>query len=124
MSFVDYYLPYFRQQVVTHPLSALLPFQPLFTENSCRDQPFAYAPFSGAVPAIPSLCCVSVFSSSFVVQFFVVVVVLQTWGLLVFPGGYAGLSQGWLREYYMMLGAHLLVCLMSPKQVWSQCLVV
>jgi hypothetical protein len=35
------------------------------------------------------------------------------------PGGYAGLSQGWLWEYCVMLGAHLLVCQMSPKQVWS-----
>jgi hypothetical protein len=33
-------------------------------------------------------------------------------------GGYAGLSQGWLGEYHLMLGAHLLVCRMSPKQVW------
>jgi hypothetical protein len=26
MSFVDHYLPYFRQQLITCPLSALLPF--------------------------------------------------------------------------------------------------
>jgi hypothetical protein len=32
------------------------------------------------------------------------------------------LSQGWLGEYHMILDAHLLVCQMSPKQVWSQCL--
>jgi hypothetical protein len=43
---------------------------------------------------------------------------------LVCPGGYAGLSQGCLWEYHMMLGAHLLVCRMSPKQVWSKSLVV
>jgi hypothetical protein len=32
MSFVDCYLPYFRQRLITGPLLALLPFQPLFTE--------------------------------------------------------------------------------------------
>jgi hypothetical protein len=41
-------------------------------------------------------------------------------GESVFPGGYSGLSQGWLWEYCVMLGAHLLVCWMSPKQVWRQ----
>jgi hypothetical protein len=30
----------------------------------------------------------------------------------------------WLEEYHMLLGAHLLVCQMSPKQVWSQLLAV
>jgi hypothetical protein len=38
MSFVDYYLPYFRQQLITSLLLALLLFQPLFTKSSCRDQ--------------------------------------------------------------------------------------
>jgi hypothetical protein len=32
MSFVDHYLPYFRQHLITSPLSAVLSFQPLFTE--------------------------------------------------------------------------------------------
>jgi hypothetical protein len=31
MNFVDCYLPYFRQWLMTHLLSAILPFQPLFT---------------------------------------------------------------------------------------------
>jgi hypothetical protein len=31
---------------------------------------------------------------------------------------------GGLGEYRVMLGAHLLVCWMSPKQIWSQHLVV
>jgi hypothetical protein len=31
------YLPYFRQQLITHSLLALLPFQPLFTESSHGD---------------------------------------------------------------------------------------
>jgi hypothetical protein len=30
---------------------------------------------------------------------------------------------GWLWQYRMTLVAHLLVCRMSPKQDWSQCLV-
>jgi hypothetical protein len=37
------------------------------------------------------------------------------------PRGYAGLSQG---NTAMIPGAHLLVYRMSPKQVWSQHLVV
>jgi hypothetical protein len=48
MSFVDLYLPFFRQQLITHPLSALLPFQSLFTKSSCGDQLLAPPPFSGA----------------------------------------------------------------------------
>jgi hypothetical protein len=32
MSFVDHYLPHFGQQLITLPLSAFLPFQPLFAE--------------------------------------------------------------------------------------------
>jgi hypothetical protein len=36
MSFVDHYLPYFRQWLITHPLLALLSFQFLFTECSHR----------------------------------------------------------------------------------------
>jgi hypothetical protein len=31
-----------------------------------------------------------------------------------------GSIQGWLGEYCVMLGVHLLVCRMSPKQVWRQ----
>jgi hypothetical protein len=27
--------------------------------------------------------------------------------LFILPGGYAGLSQGWLGEYHVMLGTHL-----------------
>jgi hypothetical protein len=45
------------------------------------------------------------------------------WGSFC-PEGYADLSQGWLGEYRVTLGTHLLVCQMSPKQVWSQHLVV
>jgi hypothetical protein len=37
MSFVDCYLLYFRQQLITCPLAALLLFQPLFIESMCGD---------------------------------------------------------------------------------------
>jgi hypothetical protein len=37
MSFVDSYLPYFRQWLITGPLLAFLPFQILFTESSHED---------------------------------------------------------------------------------------
>jgi hypothetical protein len=109
MSFVDRYLIYFRQWLITHLLSALLPFQPLFTESSCGDQHLAPSPFSGVLSATPSLHFLFVFSSLFIVQFFFV------GGGSVCPVGYAGLSQGWLGENHVTLGAHLLVCQMSPK---------
>jgi hypothetical protein len=69
MSFVACCLLYFRQWLITHLLSALLPFQPLFTESSQGDQLLPPLPFSGALSATPSLCCVLVFSSLFIVQF-------------------------------------------------------
>jgi hypothetical protein len=109
MSFVDCYLPYFRQQLITCLLWALLPFKPLFTENLCGDLLLALPPFSGALTAPCSLCCVLVFSSYLLFSFFL-------WGMVsVYAGGYAGLSQALLWEYRLMLGAHLLVCRMSPK---------
>jgi hypothetical protein len=58
MSFVDCYLPYFRQQLVIYPLSALQPFQSLFTGISCGEQLLALPPFSGVLRApIPSAVC-------------------------------------------------------------------
>jgi hypothetical protein len=42
---------------------------------------------------------------------------LRGWGS-VCPGGYVGLSQGWLWNTMCYLFAHLLVCWLSPKQVW------
>jgi hypothetical protein len=58
------------------------------------------------------------FNSLFIVQFFVFCFFFKQGGGGVRPGGYAGLSQRWLWDYYMMVGAHLLVCQMSPMQVW------
>jgi hypothetical protein len=49
VSFVDCYLPYFRQWLITHPLSAFLPFQLLLTESLHRDQLLAPPSFSGAL---------------------------------------------------------------------------
>jgi hypothetical protein len=51
ISFVDCYLPYFRQQLISCLLSAHLPF---FTESSCRDQHLAP----------PLFFCVAVFQLS------------------------------------------------------------
>jgi hypothetical protein len=89
MSFVDHYLPYFRQQLITHLLLALLLFQSLFTESSCGDQLLGPSPFSGVLSVSCPLFCVLVFSSLFIVNFFVGVE-------SVCPGGCAGLSLGWL----------------------------
>jgi hypothetical protein len=44
MIFVDHYLSYFRQQLITHPLPALLHFHPLFIESLCGDQLLAFTP--------------------------------------------------------------------------------
>jgi hypothetical protein len=81
---VDCYLPYFRQQLITHPLLALLPFQPLFTESSSGAQLLASLPFSSALSATLSLCCVLVFRSLFIVQF--------CFSFAGRAGGYASLS--------------------------------
>jgi hypothetical protein len=70
MNFEDCYLPYFMQWLITLPLLALLPFQPLFTESSHGDRLITPPPFSGVLSATLPLCCVLVFSSLFIVQFF------------------------------------------------------
>jgi hypothetical protein len=77
------HLPYLRQLPI--PLLALLPLQFTWRSAPCP------------------LCCVLVFSSLCVVQF---LFFFFLWGS-VCAGGYAGLSQGWLGEYHVMLGAHL-----------------
>jgi hypothetical protein len=92
MSFVDYYLPYFRQQLTTGLLLALLPFQPLFTECSHRDQLLASPPFSSVLSASHPLCCAFVFSSLFIVQFFVLF-------CFVFAGQAVSSAQGAILAY-------------------------
>jgi hypothetical protein len=89
MSFVDCCLPYFRQQLITCPLSALLPFQALFTESLCGDQLLAPPPFSSELSASCLLCCMLVFCLLFIQLFCFVFLFLQG---SVCPGDYAGLS--------------------------------
>jgi hypothetical protein len=75
-----YYLLYFRQWLITRPLSAFLPLQPLFTESLHGDQLLALLPAS-PVPlqhTAPSAVCVLVFSSLFIQFFFCFVLFL--WG--------------------------------------------
>jgi hypothetical protein len=99
LSFVDRYLPYLKQWLITHPLSALLPFWSLFTESSCGD------PLLGcAYGTLPPLCSMFFFSSLFIILFFL-------WGggqsvqgaMLVYPRGGCGSTT-------CHLFAHLLVC--------------
>jgi hypothetical protein len=82
---------------------------------------------SSLLSATPPLCCVLLLSSLFIVQFSLCVCVCGGGGegqsaqgaMLVYSRG------GWgILQYCVMLGAHLLVCQMSIKQVWSQHLVV
>jgi hypothetical protein len=113
MSFVDHYLSYFRQWLIPSPPLALLPFQSLFTESSHVDQLLAFPHFSVALRPPCPLCWVFLFSPLFIIQFFFFFAGQGS----ACPGGYAGLSQGWLWENHMPL-----IC--SPKQVWSRCLVV
>jgi hypothetical protein len=114
MSFVDCYLSYFRQRLITSSLLALLPFhQPLFTECSRGDQLLAPPSFSGALAAPrPPLLCVSFWFLVYCSFFFLC-------GTIIVPRGQCWFISGVLWEYPMMLGAHLLVCWMSPKHVWS-----
>jgi hypothetical protein len=59
MSFVDHYLPYFMQRLITHPLSALLPFQP-FLLKVCAEIRSLLSPFLWCTYSIPPpLLCVS-----------------------------------------------------------------
>jgi hypothetical protein len=62
MRFVDHYLPYFRQQLITLWLPMLLPFQSLFTESSHIDQLLSSPPFSSALTAPNLLCSLFIFS--------------------------------------------------------------
>jgi hypothetical protein len=98
-------LPGLFQAAAYHPPTVgPLPFQPLFTESSCGDQLLAPNPFSSVLSATPPLCCVLVFSSLFVFSCCVCVCVCGSGVSL--PRVYAGLSQEWLGEYCMTLGAH------------------
>jgi hypothetical protein len=69
MRFLDCYLPYFSQWLITCPLSAHLPFQPLFTETLHAGQLLATPLFSSAHRAPHPLCFMFIFSSLFTIQF-------------------------------------------------------
>jgi hypothetical protein len=111
---VDCYLPYFRQRLITHPLSALLPFQSLFTERSHGDHLLASTPFSGALSAPHPLCCMSFsFPCLLYIYLFIYckVEVSLPRGLCWFiPGVAVGIP----------CATYLLTCWsVSPKQVWT-----
>jgi hypothetical protein len=108
MSFVDCYLPYFRQRLITHPLWALLNFLALFTECWCGDQLFALPPFSSALRAPHPLCCVFLFSFLFIIIQFCFVF-LWSMGQSV-QGAILAYPRGSCGNTACRLFAHLLVC--------------
>jgi hypothetical protein len=112
MSFVDHYLPYFRQQLITALLLAFLPFLPLFTESSHGDQLLASPPFSGVLSVfLPPLLCVS-FQFIVYYSFFLGGCQSAQGAMLVYPrGGWVKTTQCWALT--------CLFCQMSPKQFWS-----
>jgi hypothetical protein len=100
MRFVDCNLTYFRQRLVTNLLSVLLAFQPLFAESLHGDQLLIYPLLRCASSFPPTLLCASF-------HFVIYAGVFLQVGVSVCPGDDTGLSQGWLGEYHVMLGAHL-----------------
>jgi hypothetical protein len=111
----------FQAAAITSPLSALLPFQPLFTESLWEDQLLAPPPFSSMLSVSCLLWYVLVFSSLFIVQF--IFFFLQGRASVSLPRGPCWFILEVSRGNCMTVGVHLLVCQMSPKQVWSQHLV-
>jgi hypothetical protein len=83
--FVDHYLPYFRQWLITHPLLALLPFQPLFTESIAEMGSFPFPPSLVRLQH-PTLTVCSFSVPCLLFSFFF----LQG-GASFCPGGFAGL---------------------------------
>jgi hypothetical protein len=103
---VNHYLPYFRQWVISHLLSAIYFCRLCSLKVHAESCPFPLLWCTQSTP--PSVLRV-LFSSLFIIQFCLVWVFL--WGS-VCPGGYAGLPQGWLWECSMPLicspvGLHL-----------------
>jgi hypothetical protein len=70
MSFVDRYLPYFKQWLTTCPLSSLLPFQHLFTIVCSEICSLLLPPSLVSFQSSRPLCCVLVFSLLFIQFFF------------------------------------------------------
>jgi hypothetical protein len=112
-------LPALFQAAAYHPpLSALLPFQPLFIESLHGDQLLASPLFSSVLTAPCPLFCAFLFSSLFIIQGF------------FFVGWWVSLSRGlcWFIPVVAMgilrdAWCSPVFCWMSPKQVWSWCLV-
>jgi hypothetical protein len=103
---VDHYLLYFRQWLITWPLSAILPFPSLFTESSPGDQLLAPPPSSGVLrhPPSPPLLCVPFHFLVYYSVFFCSAGVSLSrgqWGFI--PGVAVGNTM-------CCLFAHLLVC--------------
>jgi hypothetical protein len=90
MSFVDHYLPYFRQWPITRLLTALLPFLPLFTESLQGDQLLAPPLLQCAFSNSSLLLCVS-----FQFLFYFSVFFFFAWGM--------GVSLPW-RPCWFILG--------------------
>jgi hypothetical protein len=104
---MDHYLPYFRQPLNTSLLSTCLPFQALFTESSCGDLLLVLPPFSSVLSAPCPFCCMFLFSSLFIIQFFFLTGQRQSvqGTMLVYPKGSCGNT-----HISCCLFAHLLVC--------------
>jgi hypothetical protein len=92
MSFVDRYLPYFRQQLITCLPLALLLSSLCLLKVHVEISSLLLPTSPDALSATQSLCYVLVFSSLFIVQFFVLGFFCGAGGGSVCPGGYAGLS--------------------------------
>jgi hypothetical protein len=86
MNFVECYLPYFRQQLITHPLLALLLFQPLFTESSYGDHLLASPPFITSIPLLRASFQFLVYCSGFFI-FWGVFIQSAKGAMLVCPRG-------------------------------------
>jgi hypothetical protein len=114
---VDCYLPFYRQQLINYPLSALLHFQSLFTERSCGHQLLAPPPFSSALRAPCTLCCMLFSVPCLLFRFFFCRLGVSLLRRLCWfiPGVTVGIPGA----------TYLFTCWSaSPKQVWSQCLAV
>jgi hypothetical protein len=109
---VDCYLPYFRQQLITCPLLALLSFQSSFTESSCGNQLLAPPCFSGTLRAPrPPLLHVPFQFLVYYSGFFCKAVVILSWGLYWFISVVA---------VRILSATYLLICWSaSPKLVSS-----
>jgi hypothetical protein len=88
MTFVVHYLPYFRQWLITHPVSVLLPFHALFTTISHSYQLLAPVPFSGVLSAtLPPPLCASFQFLVYCTFFFFAWGSAQPVAMLVYPRG-------------------------------------